>query len=119
MKLQLEQTKEDGNQAKLSKNLEDTFIKKNEFKVLDLDFSKLSDHVKKTITGNIAKIEQKLSNIESSKQDTANKMTELSNNDEKVFKELVTLSSLKSKFESKANSWDNKVDSSEVKSWIH
>merc|ERR1711892_1631281 len=111
MKLQLQQTKEDGNKEKVSKNLEDTFIKKNEFKALDLEFSKLLDHVQKTITGNISKIENKISNFETSQKDTTSKISDLSKNDEKVFKELVSLSASKSKFESKVDTWDKKFDS--------
>merc|ERR1711892_985566 len=115
MKLQLQQTKEDGNKEKVSKNLEDTFIKKNEFKALDLEFSKLLDHVQKTITGNISKIENKISNFEISQKDTTSKISDLSKNDEKVFKELVALSASKSKFESKVDTWDKKIDPDDVK----
>jgi len=115
MKLQLQQTKDEENKTNISKNLEETFIKKNEFKNLDLEFSKLSDHIHKTMTGNIAKIEGKTSNIETSQKDVSAKILELSKNDEKVFKELVTFSALKSKFDSKAESWDKKVDANELK----
>jgi len=115
MKLQLQQTKDDENQSKTSRTLEDTFIKKNEFKNLDLEFTKLSDHIHKTMTGNIAKIESKTTNIETFQKDVSAKILELSKNDEKVFKELVTFSALKSKFDSKVESWDKKVDANELR----
>merc|ERR1712142_805665 len=64
-----------------------------------------------TMSGNIAKIESKTSNIETSQKDASLKMLELSKNDEKIFKEIVTFSALKSKFDSKIEFWDKKVDS--------
>merc|ERR1719206_994302 len=71
--MKLQQTKDDENQSKTSQTLEDTFIKKNEFKNLDLEFTKLSDHIHKTMTGNIAKIESKTTNIETFQKDVSAK----------------------------------------------
>merc|ERR1711970_1621417 len=66
------------------------------------------------ITDEVNKIQKEL-NVETSQKDVSAKILELSKNDEKVFKELVTFSALKSKFDSKAESWDKKVDANELK----
>merc|ERR1719357_1306273 len=115
VKLQLKEAKEDKDDSSLSKNIEENYIKKNELKVIDQSLVKLTEHVHKTLANNITKLEGKLSNFESFEKDSITKVSDLSKNNEKIFTELVTLSNLKSKFESKASSWDCKVDTVEIK----
>merc|ERR1719474_323448 len=107
VKLQLKEAKEDKETLSLSK--------KHELKAIDQSLVKLTEHVHKTLANNITKLESKLSNFESFEKDSITKLTDLSKNNEKIFTELVTLSNLKSKFESKASSWDCKVDTAEIK----
>merc|ERR1711915_859842 len=87
----------------------------NELKAIDQSLVKLTEHVHKTLANNITKLESKLSNFESFEKDSITKLSDLSKNNEKVFTWVVTLSNLKSKFESKASSWDCKVDTVEMK----
>merc|ERR1719186_1560166 len=75
----------------------------------------ISKNLENKLTGNIAQIENKMAIIEASRQDTTTKLTELLKKNEKINEDLVNLSSLKSKFESKVNTWDSKVDPADVK----
>merc|ERR1719186_2436134 len=75
----------------------------------------ISKNLENKLTGNMAQIENKMAIIEASRQDTTTKLTELLKKNEKINEDLVNLASLKSKFESKVNSWDSKADPTEVK----
>merc|ERR1719186_794374 len=74
-----------------------------------------SKNLENKLTGNIAQIENKMAIIEGSRKDTATKLTELLKKNEKMHEDLVNLSSLKSNFESKVNTWDGKADPADIK----
>eukprot|EP00092_Neocalanus_flemingeri_P022775 GFUD01024695.1.p1 GENE.GFUD01024695.1~~GFUD01024695.1.p1 ORF type:complete len:3073 (+),score=1009.79 GFUD01024695.1:162-9221(+) len=116
--IKTKQIKEVANQSKITKGLEGIFIGKEQFNALDLNFSRLSDQVQKTngtTTGNIVNIEKKISNFEASRQEATIKLSDLLEKNENINKEMVNLSGFKTKYESKINAWDNKVDPADIK----
>merc|ERR1711892_1556866 len=67
------------------------------------------------LTGSIAQIENKMAIFENSKQDVSTKLADLLKKNEKLTEDLTKVSGIKSQFDSKANIWDGKVDSAEIK----
>merc|ERR1711892_1530122 len=67
------------------------------------------------LTGSIAQIENKMAIFENSKQDVSTKLADLLKKNEKLTEDLTKVSGIKSQFDSKANIWDGKADSAEIK----
>ena len=64
---------------------------------------------------NIGQIEKEITTFETYRQDTTTKLAELLRKNDKINEEIVNLSGMKSKFESKVNLWDSKANPAEVK----
>merc|ERR1712096_382080 len=59
--------------------------------------------------------EKKISDFEAFRKDTGTRLSELSNKNDQLTKDVVGVSEIKSKFDSKVNIWDSKADPQEVK----
>eukprot|EP00090_Calanus_glacialis_P047534 TRINITY_DN9924_c0_g1_i1.p1 TRINITY_DN9924_c0_g1~~TRINITY_DN9924_c0_g1_i1.p1 ORF type:complete len:770 (-),score=247.40 TRINITY_DN9924_c0_g1_i1:94-2130(-) len=100
--------------------LDNRYISKDKFKDLEINVNQLSENIKtnnaiNSNSNDVGHLEEKISKLETSSGDFNNKFANLMEKNSQINEEIVALSGLKSKFDAKANFWDSKVDTSEIK----
>merc|ERR1712212_396746 len=99
--------------------LNDKFIGKEVFQNLKDNVNNISESFKgfntnSTTNSQFGELEGKISKLEISNGEFSNKFVKLMEKNSQINDEIVVLSALKSKFDTKSNFWDSKVDSSEI-----